>query len=372
MENRCPPESVNSLLTPCAFRRLATSRPPWKVCVSCSAPRVADIDGDSTCSAPARAVEWHTAAPLEARRPMAAADAGRSRAMRCRTRLAQQAMPGARFELAWPLGPRILSPLRMPIPPPGPALASLRRHQVSQCEPVRSCKSETSRLLRCQGGVRLLNEDWTACGGLRIYTRKRPARPAGPFCSAASAVRRTPDRAHAARQPRRLRDPLLALSLAAAVLLPTHARLARGRRGCPAGGLRRRLQRRARRRARDQRAAVAVPHRAQPLAEPPAPRHRSRRRLDGRALRRSRPLYERSRDPPRELPRAALRRPQAARDAAHRAAAARDRRALLRADRAGDGHNRPFGQVVARAGAHLARRGRRGAQAQLRGSAPRV
>src|SRR6266571_178066 len=61
-------------------------------------------------------------------------------------------MPGARFELAWPLGPRILSPLRMPIPPPGPALASLRRHQVRQCEPVRPCKSETSQLLRCQGG----------------------------------------------------------------------------------------------------------------------------------------------------------------------------------------------------------------------------
>src|SRR2546430_10321391 len=56
MENRCPPESVNSLLTPCAFKRLPTSRPPWKVCVSCSASRVADIDGDSTCSAPARAL----------------------------------------------------------------------------------------------------------------------------------------------------------------------------------------------------------------------------------------------------------------------------------------------------------------------------
>src|SRR2546426_2403804 len=99
-------------------------------------------------------------------------------------------------------------------------------------------------------------EDWTACGGLRIYTRKRSARSAGPLCAAAPAVRRTPDRAHEARKPRRLRDPLLALPVAAPVLLPPHARLARGRRGCPAGGLRRRLQRRARRRARDQRAAV--------------------------------------------------------------------------------------------------------------------
>ncbi len=89
------------------------------------------------------------------------------------------------------------------------------------------------------------------------------------------------------------------------VLLPAHAQLARGRRGRPAGGLRRRLQRRARRRARDQRAAVAVPHRPQPLAQPPAPRIRRRRRLDGRPLRRPRHVHRRPRDPPRELPRAA-------------------------------------------------------------------
>ncbi len=35
---------------------------------------------------------------------------------------------------------------------------------------------------------------------------------------------------------------------------------------------------------------VALPDRAQPLAQPPAPRLRDRRRLDGRALRRPRPL----------------------------------------------------------------------------------
>ena len=35
-EKRCPPESVNSLLTPCALRRLAISRPPW-IWVDCSA-----------------------------------------------------------------------------------------------------------------------------------------------------------------------------------------------------------------------------------------------------------------------------------------------------------------------------------------------
>ena len=29
IEKMWPPESVNSLVTPCAFRRLATSLPPW-------------------------------------------------------------------------------------------------------------------------------------------------------------------------------------------------------------------------------------------------------------------------------------------------------------------------------------------------------
>ena len=65
---------------------------------------------------------------------------------------------------------------------------------------------------------------------------------------------------------------VLALPVAPAGLLPAHARLARGRRGRPAGGVRGRLQRGPRRRARDQRAPVAVPDRAQPLAQPPAPR----------------------------------------------------------------------------------------------------
>ena len=65
-------------------------------------------------------------------------------------------------------------------------------------------------------------------------------------------------------------------------VLPPHARLARGRRGRAAGGLRRRVQRDAGRRPADQRAAVAVPDRAQPLPEPPAPHAGHRGRLDGR------------------------------------------------------------------------------------------
>ena len=69
----------------------------------------------------------------------------------------------------------------------------------------------------------------------------------------------------------------------------------------------------------------------------------------------------------RGLPAAARRRPRAARDAAHGAAAARDRRAQLRPDRRGDGDHDPVGQVAARARARVARRGRRGAPDVVRG-----
>ena len=123
-------------------------------------------------------------------------------------------------------------------------------------------------------------------------TRRR-RRPPRADTAAAAAVRRAPGRADATRQPGRLRGARGPLPVAPAGLLPPHARVARGRRGRPAGGLRRRLQRDDRRRARAQRAPVAVPHRAQPLAQPPAPHAGDRRGLDGR--------------PPR--PRTAARRP---------------------------------------------------------------
>ena len=145
-----------------------------------------------------------------------------------------------------------------------------------------------------------------------------------------------------------------------------------GRRGRAAGGVRRRLQRDPRRRARDQRAAVAVPDRAQPLAEPPAPRAGGRRGLDGRAPLRGRADDRRQGAQARGVPAADRRRAGPAGDAAHRAAAARDRRAVLRADRRGDGDHRAVGEVAARARAGVARRGRRGAAAVLRRGARRA
>ena len=96
----------------------------------------------------------------------------------------------------------------------------------------------------------------------------------------------------------------------------------------------------------------------------------TRRRLDGRPLRRERHLDERQGAAPRELPRADRRRPRSPRDPAHCTAAARDRRDVLRPDRAGDGDDDALRQVAAGARPHLPRRGRRGAQAELRGGAP--
>ena len=147
----------------------------------------------------------------------------------------------------------------------------------------------------------------------------------------------------------------------------------RGRRGRAAGGLRRRLQRHARRRARDQRAALAVPDRPQPLAQPPAPR---RRRSAWTRWTSTCPSTA-SRPPtgshtPRGVPAAHRRRAGAARDAAHRAAAARDRCALLRADRRGDGDHGAVGQVAARARPRVAGRGRRGPAADVRGGPRRA
>ena len=146
--------------------------------------------------------------------------------------------------------------------------------------------------------------------------------------------------------------------------------LARGRRGRAAGGLRRRVQRDAGRRARDQRAPVAVPDRAQPLAQPPAPHAGGRDGLDGHPPVRGRPDDRRQGAQARGVPAPDRGRAGSAGDAAHRAAAARDRRALLRADRRGDGDHGPVGEVAARARARVAGRGRRGAAALLRGGAP--
>ena len=132
------------------------------------------------------------------------------------------------------------------------------------------------------------------------------------------------------------------------------------------------LQRDLRRRAPDQRAPVALPDRPQPLPQPPPPAPARRPGLDGH-LRAGRRHHDRRHRPQaRGVPPHRLRRPGSARDPAHGAAAARDRRALLRPDRRGDGHHRAERQVAPRARARLARRGRRGAPAHLRRGPPRA
>ena len=68
----------------------------------------------------------------------------------------------------------------------------------------------------------------------------------------------------------------------------------------------------------------------------------------------------------RGVPPAGGRHPRAARDPEDRARAARDGRAVLRADRRGDGDDGPQRQVAAGARARVAGRGRRGAPAVLR------
>ena len=175
-------------------------------------------------------------------------------------------------------------------------------------------------------------------GGLHTQAAAagRTARAVAP---ASARQRRAADRADPPRPAGGVRSARRALPVAAARLLPPHARLARGRRGRPPGGLRGRVQRDPRRRARDQRAAVALPDRAQPLAEPPAAHHGDRRGLDGRPLRRRRAVDEREGPPARGVPPARRRHRASAGDAALGARAARDGRAQLRADRGRDGHD---------------------------------
>ena len=110
--------------------------------------------------------------------------------------------------------------------------------------------------------------------GSLCSTARRRRRPSRTLAAPAPAVGRASRRADPAREPPRLRGAGRPLPVAAAGLLPAHAVLARGRGGRAAGGLRGGVQRDAGRRARDQRAPVAVPDRAQPLAQPPAPRRR--------------------------------------------------------------------------------------------------
>ena len=243
-------------------------------------------------------------------------------------------------------------------------------HRLGQLIHRAPTRSLPSKLRNFPVAVEFLAGGTLCRGSFRSTTPRRHRRHARALAAAAPAVRRAPDRARPARQPPRVRGARGALPGAPARLLPAHA-VEQGRRGGrAAGGVRGRVQRDPGRRARDQRAAVAVPDRAQPVAQPPAPHAGGRGRLDGRAPVRARPDDRRQGPPPRGLPDADRGRPGAAGDAAHRAAAARDRRALLRADRRGDGDHRPVGEVAARARAGLARRGGRGAAALVRGGPP--
>src|ERR1019366_6599728 len=266
-------------LTPWAFRRRATSRPPWKVLVS-----------------------WALSAAMGATlsiRPLG----GPGPTRRC---------PG------WGSNPQALRAIDFKsIAYTCSATRAWVDHTVRKL-PRLARQSGIAQLLRC---YRVLGIEGSIGPSMEVSALTHPS--AMPGLRGPSALLRLQSDERLISLTRRGQP------VAPVVLLPPHAQLARGRRGRPAGGLRRGLQRRSRRRARDQRAPMALPHRAQPLAQPPSPHLRHRRGLDGRALLRERPLHQRQGAAQGELPRADRRRPRAPRDPAHGAAAARDRRALL-------------------------------------------
>src|SRR6266480_7338692 len=98
-----------------------------------------------------------------------------------------------------------------------------------------------SQLRRCYGVFKAEAQSLTTHGGLRPHTFEQRPGPARAVAAAAPAVGRAVGRTHPPRPARGVRDALRPLSVAPAVLLPAHARLARGRRGRPPGGVRRRL-----------------------------------------------------------------------------------------------------------------------------------
>src|SRR3954451_23101811 len=254
-------------------------------------------------------------------------------------------------------------------PRPGHCARAVRRAVDATRYPVsgRVRGYAVSRNFWSPAAFQFVREPSLRLGSLCPHPRRRRRPRPWPDAPAAPPVRRATRRADASRQPGGVRGAGRPLPVAAPGVLPPHAVLARGRRGRAAGGLRGGVQRDDRRRAAAQRAAVAVPDRAQPLAEPPAPRAGDRRRLDGRAPLRARHDDGRQGAQARGVPPAHGGRPGAAGDPADRAAPARDRRAVLRADRRGDGDHGPVDQVAARARARVARRGGRGAAAHLRG-----
>ena len=204
-------------------------------------------------------------------------------------------------------------------------------------------------------------------GGLNPHTCQDAGGPSRPALPAAQvAGRREAGGADPRRARARLRGPVRALPLAPARLLPPHAALPGGRRGRPPGGVREGARGDARRFAPDQRAAVALPDLPQPLPQPPSPPGSRGPGLDGRDGRRGRRDDRRPGPEARGLPRPGRRRRRPSRDSAHRPAAARDGRPLIRGHRDDDGHDGAGGQVAARPRPDVARRGDPLAPADLR------
>ena len=178
-------------------------------------------------------------------------------------------------------------------------------------------------------------------GSLCTQTR-RGRRAAWPLTLAASPVRRAPDRARSSRQPRRLRGARRALPVAPARVLPPHARLAARtprtccRRSSPPPSTRSSPTTGRSTRARGSTASRATAASTTCVAQQPI----GVDSMDVHLAEHGATTADKVRQA-RGVPRADRRRPGPARDAAHRAAAARDRRALLRADRRGDGDDDP-------------------------------
>ena len=203
-------------------------------------------------------------------------------------------------------------------------------------------------------------------GGISSNTCQSARTHRPPLPSAETTGGRSPHLDGTQRQRRRVRDHRRPLSGSPARLLPADARFDRGCRRRPAGGLRQLLPGDARRRPRDQPAAVAVSDRPQPLPQSPSQADRGRPGIDGHGPDRRGRLDSGEGPQPRGVPPAARRRREAPGDAALGADAARDGRDVLRGNRPGDGDQRPVGQVTPRPRPDLARRGKPGPSADLR------